>query len=174
MMDWIQRCTQQFIPDVRVKVCLERTHSDLAIQMIPGIFLWTAFPVTIGIDMLYEECKPQIDQTSSTNWPISADRVELMSILERLKHYNESGNARTLPYSALQADRQGSYKHLLTTGWPYLGDMIRIAHPTHNGRSKMKLIMERIPWNEKTQTVALSAATSIRFHYGPTAEKVRF
>jgi hypothetical protein len=141
--------------------------------MFPEIFLWTAFPVTKSMDILYKECKAQVDHTS-TNWPLSADCIELMSILERLKHYNETGNPRTLPYSALQADTQGSYKHLLRTGWPYLGNMIRIVHPTTNGLSELKIVMDLLPWNPKKQAIALSAAASVRFHYGPTAEKVRF
>lgn len=33
--------------------------------------------------------------------------------------------------------------------------------------------MERIPWNESKNMVALSAAASVRVHYGQTAEKVR-
>lgn len=111
---------------------------------------------------------------SSTEWPISADRVEIMSILERLKHYNESGNRKILPYSALQADQQGLYKHLLLTGWPCLGNLIRVLHPTtREGRSEMRIAMERMPWNEKKNTVALSATASIRVHYGAAAEKVR-
>jgi hypothetical protein len=141
--------------------------------MLPGLLLWTAFPITSAIESIYNECKLEVDKTWSTEWPLSVDRVELMSILERLKHYNESGNVKSLPYAALKADGRGAYEHLMRTGWPFLGDMVYTRNDAFNPNHRLRLVMTKIPWNTKKDTVALSATASIKFHYGIPAEKVR-
>ena len=136
------------------------------------MFLWTGFPITSAIESVVDECKLDIDKTWSTEWPLSADRVELISILERLKHYHESGNVKTLPYAALKADSKGAYGHLMLTGWPFLGDMIFVRNDSNNPNHRLRLVMTKIPWNTKKNTVALSATASIKFHYGVAAEQV--
>lgn len=90
-----------------------------------------------------------------------------MALLERLKNYNESGNAKILPYAVLKSTSQDSYKHLITTGWPNLKGLFSLQYS-----SKECTIMERIPWNIRNNTPALSATPSIKFSYGLAAERV--
>lgn len=106
------------------------------------------------------------------DWPLSADRVELISILERLKHYNESGNVKTLPYGALKADRSGSYQHLMLTGWPFLGEMATHQNVVGDPKHRSTLIMGKLPWDTKRDTVASSAMASIKHHYGYDSAQV--
>jgi|SRR5882762_1946644 hypothetical protein len=137
------------------------------------MFLWTAFPVTAAIESIFDLCKADVDETWSTDWSLSAPRVELVSILERLKHYNESGNVKTLPYAALKADRSGSYRHLVLTGWPFLGDIATHKNVVDGRKHRSTLIMGKLPWDTKRDTVASSATASIKHHYGNDAEQVR-
>jgi hypothetical protein len=149
------------------------TQPDWHHQCLPGLFLWTGYPITSGIDSLLDQCKADVDKTWSADWPLSADHVELMSILERLKHYNESGNIKILPYAALRSDPK-AYAHLMLTGWPFMGNLVLGRNDGSNPNHRLRLWMTKIPWNVKTNTVALSATACVKFHYGLPAEQVSF
>ena len=98
--------------------------------------------------------------------------LELMSYLSRLWNFNQTGDLRVIPYKAFKA--LGAYKSFLKTNWLSFRDIASFDTQPSSDRPMLSLSPTRIPVDEKSGELILSADSSLAYHYNDEMAQVRF
>ena len=140
-------------------------------QAFPNLFLWTAWPLWAAMERLWAFTSLEREKM----WEHHLTRfqhLELMFYLSRLWNFNQTGDLRVIPYKAFKA--LGAYKSFLKTNWLSFRDIASFDTQPSSNRPMLSLSPTRIPVDEKSGELILSAHSSLAYHYNDEMAQVHF